>query len=156
MQNRSEVPHLMKSRDQSPDDALGTLWIHVVLSRPLTFLFLSLPLLLQLLRILDFSHNSPSGPCLRALPLLWSLLGMLLLNCPYVCHLPVCFYSSILAKRPFIATHVNTTIPMPSFRGPLLSFHVPFYSRFPVPFTHPHVFVIVRYSLKHLEESYLN
>lgn len=77
------------------------------------------PMLLQLLRISDFPHNSASRPCLRALPLLWSLLGMLLLNCPYVWHLPVCFYSSILAKRPSVATHVSTTIPMPSFRGPL-------------------------------------
>lgn len=119
VQNPSGVPHLMKSRDQSPDNTLVTLWIHLALACPLTFLFLSLPMLLQLLRIPDFPHNSASRPCLRALPLLWSLLAMLLLNCPYVWHLPVCFYSSILAKKPSVATHVSTTIPMPSFRGPL-------------------------------------
>lgn len=115
----SGVPHLMKSRDQSPDNALVTLWIHLALPLPLTFLFLSLPMLLQLLRIPDFPYNSPSRPCLGALPLLWSLPGMLLLHCPYVWHLPVCLYSSVLAKRPSVTTHVNTTIPMPSFQGPL-------------------------------------
>lgn len=36
LQNSPELSYLMQSRDQSPDNALMTLWVHLALAVPLT------------------------------------------------------------------------------------------------------------------------